>query len=144
MPKNVRNNQEQALDQGTIANQAYNQAAGVHKVAEAGLKLKPFDLGTDPATHTTNASTIRKVGKGRTLALYNNSAAALAYTLTNDGALAAALTIGDTNAAGDVGVPVPANSWHFTNSYDREYVLTNSADLLLFIVEDDTNITQRS
>jgi len=140
MSKNVRTNQDQALDQGTIANLGFNEAAGVHKVAQAGLKLKPFCLVPD-TTYTTDFSTRRNVGQGVTLACYNSTAAALAIT-TGD-ITVTALAVGVANAAGKVGIPVPANSWFYLNTFTDTHAITSAAGLMVFIVEDDTKLFSR-
>jgi hypothetical protein len=129
----------QSIDQGAIANLAFNQAAGVYKVAQAGLKLKPLKLSD--ISHTTDFSTLRLVGKGATLAFYNSTGAAL--TVTMGGSAQTSLAAGATSADGKVGIPVPANSWFYANSYDDTHAITSAAGLLGFIVEDATSISTR-
>jgi len=129
----------QSLDSGAIANQSYNQEAGVQKVAQAGLKLKPLKLSE--TSYTTDFSTRRQVGMGTTLAFYNSTGAALTVTL-GDSAVAT-LAAGATTAAGKVGVPVPANSWFYTNSYTETHAITSAAGLMGFIVEDSSSISVR-
>jgi hypothetical protein len=125
-----------ALDAGAIANMGFNQQAGVHKVAQAGLKLKPLKL--TETTHTTDFSTRRNVGQGTTLAFYNNTAGVLSVTMGDD--TVTSLAVGVTNAAGKVGIPVPANSWFYTNSYTDTHAITSAAGLLGFVVEDSTRL----
>jgi hypothetical protein len=147
MEKFNRNSGNQALDSGAIANQSYNEAAGVHKVAQAGLKLKPLPLTA--VTFTTDASTARKLPeKGMTLAIYNNAGAVGAFRLSKaaaPSALAAGVvdnSVGD--GFGDVGVPVPPNSWHYTNSFDAATIITSAATMLVFLVEDESRLTPKA
>jgi len=136
----------QALDQGAAVNLAFNEAAGTLKVAQAGFKLKPLPLtGT---TFTTDASTARKFpDKGLSLALYNNAAAVASFRLSKAAAPASLApgvvdnTVGDT--FGDVGIPVPANSWFYTNSYDAATIITSAATLLVFLVEDESKLAAK-
>jgi len=133
-----RNNKRQALDAGTISNQSYNEAAGVTKVAQAGLHLKPMPI--TGSTFSTDASTIRNLGKGTTVAFYNNSATVAAFRFSNNPA-AASLAAGIVdNPTGEVGVAVPANSWFYSNTADKSFVITSASTLLTYVVEDDSEI----
>jgi len=142
-----RTSGNQALDQGATSNIGFNEAAGVHKVAQAGLKLKPLPLTA--TTFTTDASTIRLLSdKGLALAIYNNAAAVGSFRLSKK-KTAASLAPGvvDNTADegyGDVGVPVPANSWFYTNSYDAAAIITSAATMLVFLVEDESRIAAKT
>jgi hypothetical protein len=140
-----RTSGNQALDSGTIANIGFNEAAGVHKVAQAGLKLKPLPLtGT---TFTTDASTIRKIQPGSTLALFNNNTTVAAFRLSKkeDAAALAAGAVDNTagDGFGDVGVPVAAGAWHYTNAVDCDNIITSAATLLVFLVEDESRVATK-
>lgn len=141
MARNFRNNNQQAIDQGEVANQSYNEAAGAKKVMIVGGKLKPFCVVPD-TTYTTDFSTRRLVGKGVSLAFYNNSGAVASVTLGDS--TVTSLVAGVANAAGYVGVPVPANSWVYLNTYDIDHAITSVATCMGFIIEDDTSISTRS
>ena len=141
MARNFRNNGEQALDQGEIANQSYNQAAGAQKVMTVGGKLKPFQTGASAYTTDFNTAS-RQVGKGATLAFYNNTGAVASVTIGDSSVTS--LAAGVTNAAGRVGVPVPANSWVYLNTYDLDFAITSAVTCMGFIVEDDTSISVRA
>lgn len=144
-----RTSGNQALDSGAVANTGFNEAAGVHKVAQAGLKLKPLPLTA--TTFTTDASTARKFpDKGMAIAIYNNAAAVGSFRLSKAAApasLAPGATDPGTDPAvagfGEVGVPVPANSWFYTNSYDAATIITSAATMLVFLVEDESRITAK-
>lgn len=145
-----RTSGNQALDSGAISNIGFNENAGVHKTSDFGKKLKPIRVithGPDATTYTTDASSIKKIEKGMALALYNNAGAVASFRLSNK-PTAASLAPGVTDSTadageGDVGVAVPPNSWHYTNSSDKEYIITSAATLLVYIVEDESRVVAK-
>lgn len=139
MSRNFRNTGSQAIDQGEIANQKYNQAAGADKVMIVGGHMKPLQIGA--SSYTTDYTTARKVGKGVTMAFYNDTGATASITI-GDSAITA-LTHGVTDANGNVGLPVPSKSWLYINTYHSEYVISSSATCFGYIIEDDTSISTR-
>lgn len=135
----VRRKVSNKVYSGETADLKFNQASGADKVIPAGHHLKPVFIGV--GGYTTNATTRLNVGKGVTLAIYNNSA------------LVASATIGDATVVSQapgavqagtpfVGVALSSQSFTYLNTYDKDYIVTSAATVLVYIVEDDTNITQ--
>ena len=133
--KRTHNNPNQ--DPNLIDNNAYNDQAGVKKVSDFGKHLLPFEASA--GVFTTDFSTSRKVGRGKAMAFYNNSASVAAVTMSS-ATVALALAPGATNAAGDVGIPVAANSWLYLNTFDNDHVRTTASTCLGFIISDDTEM----
>ena len=129
--RTARNN----YDPSSVDSNSYNDAAGARKVSDVGHHLKPIDLGS---SFTTDASTRRKVGKGKSIAIYNAGAAVGSITLGDS--TITSLAVGVTNANGNVGIPVNINSWVYLNTYKYDHIIADSADLKVFIIEDDTFI----
>lgn len=125
-------------DPANIIALTYNEAAGANKTLKAGHHLIPITAG---GTKTTNATTIKAIPLGSIVAVYNTSGAAASVTFTSD-ITQAALAAGVVGPLGEVGIPVPANSWLYLSNYDLQYVITQ-ANLIVFLVKDDTKITNQ-
>ena len=121
-------------DSDRIINEQYNNASGSEKIIHGGVYLKSIVL-TD-ATWTLDCSTARYIGKGRTVALYNNSA--VVHAVCIGVSTIGAPTAGIVNATGQPGIAIPANSWVYINTYDQQYIRTDNALVYCYIVEDDT------
>ena len=137
--KNVRKNTRN-FDAGMIQNHSYNEAAGSVKASEVGHHLKPYSV--DGATFSTNFATRRPVGKGVTLAVYNNSAAVGSITI-GDNTVTSQAPGAVQAGTNHVGIPVAPNSWLYLNTYMKDHVITSATTMLVFIIEDDTFIDRR-
>lgn len=127
-------------DAQSIENNIYNETAGGQKNVQVGGLLQPLNLNA--TQFTTDATTARRVRPGTSLYIYNNSNTLYSVTVSDNPAIAA-LAPGATNAAGDVGVPCKPNDWTHLNVYDKPYVITNNALLLVFKLKDETYITSQ-
>lgn len=135
----VRRKVSNRVYSGETEDLKFNQASGADKVIPAGHHLKPIFIGLN--TFTTNATAKLNVGKGITLAIFNNSAGVLSATI-GDSTLVSQ-TVGAVQAGTDfVGIPLRPYTFTYLNTFDKDYVITSSANALVYIVEDDTNITQ--
>lgn len=146
MAKNARNLPGNVVqDPGAIANLEYNNASGSKKVSEVGRRLLAIPTVTaNVLTYTTDASTARVLpSAGRNLAIYNNSAAIHAVTLGEDNTVVA-LAAGVTDTAGHVGIPCTPNSWTYVACGPKNWVKTDSATLLVFLIDDLTKIAQEA
>lgn len=133
MERNTKKN----VDPGSAMNNTYNQYSGAQKNMEVGRHLKP--LKADATTYTTDASTARAIPPGKNIAVYNNNAAIGAVTLGEDNTVSA-LAAGVTDANGHVGIPCKPNDWTFIACYDKTWIKSTAATLLVFLIEDDTSV----
>ena len=147
MPTNIRTVPSfNVLDPGAIANNQYSDAAGSQKVSEVGTHPLPFPyISGGVVAYTTNLTTARPLPKkGMTLAVYNNSAAVHAVTLGESASSpASALAAGITDSAGHVGIPCIANAWTYIATGTKNWVITDSAVLLVFLVSDNSEIVNQ-
>lgn len=127
-------------DPVNIANINYNEASGGTKNMQVGPFLKPIKLGA--GSYTTDATTARSVRKGTALAIYNHSGTAQAITCGDSSAMAA-LAHGVTDANGNVGIPCLPHGWTYLNTYEKQFIRTNSSNLMVFIIEDETYISSQ-
>lgn len=126
-------------DPANIDNMTFNEKAGARKSAEVGRKLIP--LKATATTYTTDASTVRSLpSAGRNLAIYNNSSAVHAVTFGEDATITA-LAAGVVDASGHVGIPCAANAWTYVAAGEQVTVITDSALLLVYLIDDDTFIS---
>ena len=125
-------------DVANIQNLTFNEAAGATKNLSVGPFLRPLNDGA--GGFTTNATAVKSVRKGTSLAIYNNSGTLGSITFGDDNTVSV-LASGATNAAGDVGHPCKQNDWSYFNSNEKGFLITSSASLLVFIIEDETFIT---
>lgn len=133
-----RKNQKN-IDPSSIANQTYSESAGAQKNTEVGRHLVP--LKSDGTTYTTDATTVRALpSKGKNLAIYNNSTILYAVTLGSNSSIAA-LASGVTDANGNVGIPCEKEGWTYIACNDKQYVITQNAALMVFLIEDDSSIS---
>ncbi|HLD91703.1 MAG TPA: hypothetical protein VI911_11950 [Patescibacteria group bacterium] len=121
-------------DPSSVDSNSYNDAAGARKTIEVGHHLKPIKTGA--TTFTTDCSTKTKVGKGISLAIFGVADG----SVTIGDSTVAILATGVTDANGFVGIPVMAEHWIYLNTYTYDYIITSSADIKVFIIEDDTYI----
>lgn len=134
-------NKQELLDTGLVDNLMFNKFSGGQKNEQIGSHLKP--LKADATTFTTDATTARSLPtKGRSLAIYNNSGTLYAVTLGDDSSVVA-LASGVTDASGNVGIPCKPNDWTYVSCFDKQFVISQNASLLVFMAEDDTTIVER-
>jgi hypothetical protein len=126
-------------DVPSVENMTFSEKAGARKVAEVGRKLLPLNINA--TTYTTDASTARALpSAGRNLAIYNNSAAVHAVTFGEDLTIAA-LAAGAVDASGHVGIACTPNAWTYVAAGEQISVITDSATLLVYLIDDDTAIS---
>lgn len=128
-------------DMAIIANLVYNQAAGADKVSEVGKHLLPFATPGSGTGYSTDVSggAFALPGAGKNLAIYNNSGAVEAITFGVDGTVTA-LAVGVTDSDGNVGLPCMPNSWSYFAAGYNSWVISTSANLLVFLINDNTSI----
>lgn len=131
---------DQTRDPSNIELLTYNEKAGSRKSSEVGRALIP--MGDGAAGFTTDASTKRVLpAAGINLAIYNNSGAVHAVTVgdsTVTAQAAGAVQVSGSNVF--VGVPCAPNAWTYLAAAQWNYVQTDSAALLVFIIDDPTYI----
>jgi hypothetical protein len=146
MPKNIRQTQGQNVyDPSSIDALEFNPAAGSKKVSEVGRSLLPLKQVVGGVFgYTTNATTAIPLDfAGQCLAVYNNAGTIGSITLGN-GAAPTVLAPGVTNTAGQVGIPCMPNAWTYIACSSNNWVIASAATLLVFVVEDNTNIKQEA
>ena len=118
----------------------YNPASGGQKSLTVGPRLIPIQVA---AGWTTNASTTLALPFiGANLAIYNNAATAASVTTGDIGVTT--LAIGATDANGNVGVACPPNAWTYISMGAKQYVVTSTATLITYIIEDPTTVARES
>lgn len=138
-----KRNTNNIKDTGQLENLTYNEYSGSKKVSEVGRKLSPMDDGTG-AGYTTDASTARVLpGMGKNLAVYNNASSVAAISLGDDNTIAA-LTPGQCDSNGNVGIPCAPNAWTYVACGSKTWVRSSVATLLVFLIDDDTQIRQEA
>lgn len=125
-------------DPVNITNLQYNEAAGAQKNLSVGPFLQPLKDGA--GGFTTNATTARAIRKGTAIAIYNNGSTAQAVSF-GDASTMAALAAGATDVNGNVGMVCRPNDWTYFNSDEKSWVRTDSANLIVYIIKDDTYIS---
>lgn len=145
MPIQIKNRAipgDQQRDPSSIDNLTYNERAGARKSMDVGRALLPIPI---PAgAFSTDASTKRILpSAGMQLAIYNNSAAVHAVTV-GDGTVTAqaagAVQTAGSPTAPFVGVACTPNSWTYLATGQWNNVVTDSALLLVYIVDDPSYI----
>jgi hypothetical protein len=125
-------------DNGSLDSTQYNKQAGAQKQVDVGANLKP--LNASATTYTTDASTAKALsGKGKSIAVYNSAGTAAAITLGTDNTVAA-LAPGACDANGNVGIPCAPNDWTNIACYDKQWVRSSAATLMVFEIVDDTSV----
>ena len=145
MSKNIRNIPgPKTLDVPNIHNNSYNNAAGAEKNTDVGKYLVPLNI--NGSTFTTDATTARTLpSKGRNLAVYNKDTAVHAITLGDGVVVLAALAIGVVdNATKRVGIACKPGDWTYIACYEQVQVISDNANLVVYLIEDDSFIKQES
>jgi hypothetical protein len=135
------------MDPNAIMNNQYNDAAGSQKVSEVGRHPLPFPyISGGAVAYTTNLTTpLPLPKKGMGLAVYNNSAAVHAITLGESATSpASALAAGATDANGHVGIPCTPNAWTYIATGLKNWVIADSASLLVFLISDNSLIVNQT
>ena len=124
-----------------IANNTYNEAAGAQKNVSVGPHLKAIFAG---GVYTVNAAAILGVGEGTALAVFNSNTTTVRSITVRASAAGTALAAGAVDATnGEVGVACAPLEWTYLNTYDKNFVITNSAELFVYVIHDDTYITNQ-
>lgn len=136
-----KRNSKKTHDPHSVVNNTYSEQSGAEKNISVGHVLKPLNANA-PATATTNASAGLAVLMGTQLAIYNNAGAVGAVTVRS--APGASLAPGAVDATtGEVGVPCQPNAWTYVSVWDKAYVITSAATLLVFQIADDTDVSTK-
>jgi len=137
--KNIRNMPGHSVqDLGSIPFLTYNESAGAQKNMDMGHNLLPIPTPGVGVGYSTDATTLRSIGAGKTLAVYNNNAAVGSITLGVAGQ--ASLAPGVADAGGAVGIPCAPASWTYISLYLKTHAIASAATLLCFIVNDESSI----
>jgi len=131
---------ENVEDVNSVNNIEYNEASGAQKQLEVGPDLRP--ICSSGNTFITDLTTLTNVGRGRSLAIYNNSGTLGSVTLGKDSStllLAAGVVSGD-----NAGIPVMPNAWTYVAVYDRPWVVTSAATMLCYLINDTTYVTDQN
>ena len=136
---------DQTRDPSVVELLTYNEKTGARKALNVGASLLP--LGNGAGGYTTNASTapLPLPSAGCQVYVYNSSSALYAVTLGDNTMTAqspGAVQVG--GSAPFVGVPCQPNAWTWVSSGQWNYVATNNAALLVFLVDDPTYIIAQS
>lgn len=139
MAKKIRNFPgDKVQDQGALSNIVYNNAAGAEKNTDVGKHLLP--LGDGAGGFTTNATTAKKLpSQGRNIAVFNNASDVESITLGESSAVSS-LASGVTDANGHVGIPCKGLDWTYIACNESDWIISSSANLLVFLINDDTTI----
>jgi hypothetical protein len=129
---------EDVLNAGALT---FNRQSSGQKNMPVGPHLRPHKNSS--GSFTTNFTAVQALKLGTLLAVYNNSGTVQALTLSDDGAVAA-LAAGATNPGGDVGIACKPNDWTYISAYDKRFARADSANLFVYIVADDTYITNEN
>ena len=136
--ESVRRKTTNKVYSAEIEDLKFNAPAGADKVISGGHHLLPIPTGN---TYTTAATTRIAVGKGVTLAIYNNTAGTLSATVGDITVTSQA--VGAVQANTDfVGIALKPNDYTYLNTYNKDYVIVSAAGAIVYIVKDETNISQ--
>lgn len=125
------------------ASLTFNRASGAQKNMIVGAHLKPLLVDPSIPSYTTDATTAKSIRPGSLLAVYNNSGTVGSITIGDDSSVAA-LAVGATNSSGAVGIACKPNDWTYLSTFDKRFVRSSAATLLVYIVEDDTYIVDEN
>lgn len=131
---------DQIRDPSAIDNLTYNERAGARKSVDVGRALLP--IPTTGGAASTDASTKRILpSAGVNLAIYNNSAAVHAVTVGDSTVTAQAAGAVQTSGSNFfVGVACTPNAWTYLAAGQWNNVITDSALLLVYIIDDPSYI----
>lgn len=128
-------------DPSSIQSNIYNEAVGAQKNMEMGHHLVPI---LENGVYKTNITTVTPIpSRGVTLAVYNNSNTVGSVTLGMTNTITA-LGVGVTDSNGNVGIACKPNDWTYIATYDKHYMIGSSANLIVYVVYDETRITSQS
>jgi hypothetical protein len=130
-------------DEGHIQQAIFNSHSGAQKNLDVG----PWHIGityvnAGVVSYTTDATTARVVGRGVQLAVFNNTAGVLPIRVSRE----ATPVLGAVGAVGEDFSVVPCKPYDWTHISTGQFdkVLTGSANLLVYVVADDTLIEKKT
>jgi hypothetical protein len=132
-------------DPSTIAAHTYNEAAGAQKNTEVGRHL--LAIGDGASGYTTNATTARKIPRGKCLAVYNNANAVGSITLGDDAVALVSQAPGAVQAntnGRSVGIACAPNDWTYIACAEQTQVIASAATLLVYMIDDSSTVAQES
>jgi hypothetical protein len=125
-------------DAAGIANLIYNEVAGAQKNMQVGPFLTPLNDGT--GGFTTDATSALSIRRGSSVAVYNKSTSLLSVTFGDTSAVAS-LSAGIADVSGNVGLACRPGDWTYFNSDEKGWIVAESADLLVYLIKDESYIT---
>jgi hypothetical protein len=129
-------------DAHAVESLTYNEAAGSRKVSEVGRSLLPIPKPSANPPYTTNATAQTNLAAfGMNFAIYNNSATVGSVNFGQAANGITSLAPGVSDANGSVGIPCMPNAWTYVAAGSTNCLITSSANLLVFMIEDPTTIT---
>ena len=130
---------DQSRDPASVKLLTYNEPSGGRKSLPIGPHLLP--LGDGAGGYTTDATTKRALGVGgKNLAIFNKSTT-VDYSVTVGDSSVAAQAIGAVQSGTQfVGIACPAESWTYVSTYSETFVITNNANLVVYLIDDPTYI----
>jgi hypothetical protein len=115
-----------------------NTPTGANKTLQIGPKLLPFG---NTGSFTTDVTTSTKIERGSLIAVYNNNSTVGSIVLSPTSV--ASLAAGVTDVNGNVGLPIPPNSWaYFTAWGDDEWIIASANTLKAYIVLDYSTVVK--
>lgn len=136
--KMVRKQPTRAVeDAANVQAITYNRYSGGFKNLNVGPYLQPLHDGS--GGFTTDASAAKAIAMGSALAVYNNSNQLHSITFGEDGSVTV-LASGVASTDGRVGHPCKPNDWTYFSNAEYGWVIAQSANLMVFIMRDDTNV----
>lgn len=134
----VRKGKRQNFDPQVAASNSYNDPSGGQKNLQVGPKLKPIQLTS--TSWTTDATTARQVPAGTQLAIYNNSNTLYGARFGSTSSVTAGAS-GAVDVDGNPSIPCKPADWTYLSSGEMEWVITQNAALLVFIIDDHTTLS---
>jgi hypothetical protein len=126
-----------AIDPSLVDAASFNHEVGAQKNMEMGHHLVPIPLSA--TSFTTNITALTPLPKkGLTLAIYNDAGSTASVVIGD--ASTTILAHGVADSSGRVGIPIASKTWTYIATYDKQFVIGNSANLFAYIVQDGTHI----
>lgn len=133
---------EKQRDPSSVGAIEYNEPSGGQKNLPVGPHLLP--LGDGAGGYTTDASVQKALPKpGCNLAIFNKSNGTN-YSITIGDSSVLAQAIGGIQAGTQfVGIACPHGSWTYVSSTVETHVITNSNELVVYVIDDHTYIVSQ-
>lgn len=133
-----RRPKERTFDPNHIETTIYNNTSGGQKNLSTGPLLEPIKI--DDSTYTCDATIVKQIPEGTVFWIYNNSVSVRTVRFGSVNTITSSGVPGTCYADGTVDIACVPGEYTQLTSSSYNWIIASSADLKVYIMQDDSYI----